>query len=92
MSRVVPRCIVVSCVAMVFTGCGKPEDEGLPSRVRASAEVTYQGEPVTDVDAFQSSIARTAPDSQAQITVLRDGRSENVSVIIGRLTEEKPAS
>ena len=47
MSRVVPGCIVVSCAALLFTGCGKPEDDGRPSRVRASAEVIYQGEPVS---------------------------------------------
>ena len=47
MSRVVPGCIVVSCAALMFTGCGKPEDDGLPTRTRASAVVTYQGQPVS---------------------------------------------
>ena len=47
MSRVVPGCIVVSCAALMFTGCGKSEDDGLPSRIRASALVTYQGQPVS---------------------------------------------
>ena len=46
MSRVVPGCILVSCAVLMFTGCGKPEDDGLPYRTRASALVTYQGEPV----------------------------------------------
>jgi hypothetical protein len=47
MSRIVPGCIVVSCAALVFTGCGKPEEDGLPSRIQVSALVTYLGQPVS---------------------------------------------
>ena len=46
MSRVVLRCVAVSCAALVFSGCGKSEDDGRPSRLRASVTVTYRGKPV----------------------------------------------
>ena len=46
MSRVVLRYIAVSCAALMCTGCGKSEDDGLPSRIRASVTVTYRGQPV----------------------------------------------
>ncbi len=46
MSRVVLICVAVSCAALMFGGCGKSDDDGLPSRVRATAMVTYRGEPV----------------------------------------------
>lgn len=47
MSRVVTGCVALSCAALVFAGCGKPKDDGLPPRVRASARITYQGRPVS---------------------------------------------
>jgi serine protease Do len=51
----------------------------------------YQGEPVTDVGAFRNRVSLTAPGSRARIRILRDGRSENLIVTIGTLTEDKLA-
>ena len=83
MPRVVPGCIVVSCAALMFTGCDKPEDDGLPSRVRASAKVTYRGEPVSgahvtfapDSDTGKPAFGSTDDRGVAKLTTfeLKDG-------------------
>ena len=52
----------------------------------------YQGEPVTDVGAFRNRVALTAPGARAEMTVLRDGRHQKLTVTIGTLTQDKLAS
>ena len=51
--------------------------------------VAYRGEPVTDVGDFRNRVALTPPGSREQLTIIRDGKRQDVSVTIGRLTEDK---
>ena len=51
--------------------------------------VAYQDEPVTDVGAFRNRVSLTPPGSQAQLTVFRNGRRQEIPVIIGTLREDK---
>jgi serine protease Do len=54
--------------------------------------LSYQGEAVRNVGAFRNRVALTPPGSQAQITVLRDGRRLTLTATIGTLTEDKLAA
>jgi serine protease Do len=51
--------------------------------------VAYQGKPVTEVGNFRNRVALTPPGSQAPLTILRDGQRRNITVRIGKLSEEK---
>ena len=51
--------------------------------------VAYRGEPVRDIGNFRNRVALTAPGSQEQLTILRDGQSKTLSVAIGKLTKDK---
>ncbi len=48
----------------------------------------YQGIKVRDVGAFRNQVSLTPPGSTAEITVLRGGKQQVVSVTIGKLTDE----
>lgn len=54
--------------------------------------VGYQGKPVTEIGNFRNRVALTAPDSRAQLTIVRDGQRRDVTVRIGKLSEEKVAA
>jgi len=49
--------------------------------------VAYQGMPVTDVGAFRNRVSLTAPDSSEQLTIIREGRQQAISIVIGTLGE-----
>lgn len=49
--------------------------------------VGYQGEAVQDVGDFRNRVALTSPGSEAEITVLRDGRRRDLEVEIGSLDD-----
>lgn len=49
--------------------------------------VAYQGMPVTDVGAFRNRVSLTVPDSSEQLTIIREGRQQEISIVIGTLSE-----
>ena len=66
---------------------GTPADEaGLR---QGDLIVAYQDEPVTDVGAFRNRVSLTPPGSQAQLTVFRNGRRQEITFTIGTLREDK---
>ena len=50
--------------------------------------IRYQKKPVNNVGAFRNLVALSSPNSQQQLTVLRDGKSLNLTVTIGKLDKE----
>ncbi|MEQ8858112.1 MAG: DegQ family serine endoprotease [Pseudomonadales bacterium] len=49
--------------------------------------VGFQGKPVQDTGDFRNRVALTAPDSKADLTVLRDGKRRTLKVSIGALAD-----
>ena len=54
--------------------------------------VAYRGEPVSDVGNFRNRVALTPPGSSQVLTIVRDGKRQNISISIGTLTPEATAS
>ena len=54
--------------------------------------VAYQGKPVTSVGDFRNRISLTAPNSREQISIIRDGKRKNLTVMIGKLGKDDMAS
>jgi serine protease Do len=54
--------------------------------------VAYRGEPVNDVGNFRNRVALTAPGSSQELTIVRDGERQNISISIGTLTADAVAS
>jgi serine protease Do len=54
--------------------------------------VAYRGEPVSDVGNFRNRVALTPPGSSQELTIVRDGKRQNISISIGTLTPEAMAS
>jgi serine protease Do len=54
--------------------------------------VAYRGEPVSDVGNFRNRVALTPPGSSQVLTIVRDGKRQNISISIGTLTPEAMAS
>jgi len=54
--------------------------------------LTYRGQPVSDVGSFRNQVSLTAPGTSQDLTVLRDGERQTLSVTIGTLSEDKIAS
>jgi len=50
--------------------------------------VAYDDRPVTEMGSFRNQVALTPPGSRGQLTVLRNGRQETLSVTIGTLAGE----
>ena len=83
MSRRLTRCVVLFCAALIFTGCGKSQDDDRPPRVRTSVLITYQGQPVSgahvtfapDGDAGKPAFGSTNDRGIAKLTTfqLEDG-------------------
>ena len=48
-----------------------------------------EGKPVTNVGSFRNQISLTRPETQRQLTVLRDGRRQDITITIGKLIEDK---
>lgn len=54
--------------------------------------VTYRGEPVRDVGSFRNRVSLTPPGSREQITIIRNGNREDITVTIGQLTADVGAA
>jgi serine protease Do len=54
--------------------------------------VAYRGEPVSDVGNFRNRVALTPPGSSQELTIVRDGKRQNLSISIGTLTPDAMAS
>lgn len=50
--------------------------------------IRYQKKPVNNVGAFRNLVALSSPNSQQNLTVLRNGKSLNLTVTIGKLGKE----
>jgi serine protease Do len=50
--------------------------------------VGHEGQPVTDVGAFRNRIALTPPGQVTRLTLVRDGREQEVSLTVGTLTKD----
>ncbi|MET0026026.1 MAG: DegQ family serine endoprotease [Candidatus Thiodiazotropha sp.] len=51
--------------------------------------LNYQGKPVSSVGNFRNQVALTPPGESAQLGILRDGKSMQLDVSIGELTQDK---
>jgi serine protease Do len=51
--------------------------------------VAYQNNPVTNVGAFRNQVSLTAPGSRAQLTVVRNGRNQEIDIVIGTLSQDQ---
>jgi serine protease Do len=54
--------------------------------------VAYQAKPVTDVGDFRNRVSLTAPGNREQLTILRNGKRQELNVTIGKLSEEHLAA
>ena len=54
--------------------------------------VAYDGRPVANPGDFRNRVALTAPGSRKDLTIIRDGKQETVSVTIGKLSDDKVAA
>jgi serine protease Do len=51
--------------------------------------VAYDGRPVTDPGDFRNRVSLTAPGSRKELTIIRNGEKETVTVTIGKLSDDK---
>ena len=51
--------------------------------------VAYRGEPVKDVGNFRNRVSLTPPGSQKPLTILREGKKKNLTVVVGELAKDK---
>ncbi|NCA71017.1 MAG: Do family serine endopeptidase [Sphingobacteriia bacterium] len=54
--------------------------------------VAYRGEPVSDVGNFRNRVALTAPGSEQELTIVREGERISMRITIGTLTPEAQAA
>ncbi len=72
-------------VLVVEVTKGGPADK---AGIKKNDVVTaYQGKEITDVNVFRNAVAETPIGSEANITIFRDGRKEDLKVRIGNLEE-----
>ena len=50
--------------------------------------VAYRGEPVKDIGNFRNRVSLTPPGSSEELTVIRDGQRQDITVTIGKLSED----
>ena len=50
--------------------------------------IAHEGQPVTDVGAFRNRIALTPPGQVTRITLVREGKEQEVSLTVGTLTKD----
>jgi serine protease Do len=50
------------------------------------------GEPVSDVGAFRNRVSLTSPGTAIRLTILRDGKRQELSVAVGTLSEDQVAA
>ena len=69
---------------------GSPADR---AGLRSSDVITaIDGHPVDDPNALRNRVATTAPNSQVNLSIIRDGREQQVNVKLGELTAESAKS
>jgi serine protease Do len=69
---------------------GSPADR---AGIRNGDVITaIDGHPVDEPNALRNRVATTAPDSQAKLSFIRDGKEQQVTVKLGELTAESVAS
>ena len=51
--------------------------------------VAFQGKPVKDIGRFRNRVSLTPPGSSEQLTIIRDGKRQDVTVTIGELSKDK---
>lgn len=51
--------------------------------------IRFQGKEVSDVGDFRNRVALAGPNTEASLTILRDGKQKVIKVAIGHLTEDK---
>ncbi len=51
--------------------------------------VAFQGESVSDVGSFRNRVSLAAPGSEQQLSIIREGRRENVTVTIGHVDKDE---
>lgn len=49
--------------------------------------IAFRGEPVTDVGSFRNLISLTSPGSRKSLTILREGKKKDLSIVIGELAK-----
>ena len=54
--------------------------------------VAFEGKPVTDASRLSLTVGQTTPGTKAEITVLRDGKEEKLSVTTGKLPRQRSAN
>jgi serine protease Do len=50
--------------------------------------VAYRGEPVNDVGSFRNLVSLTPPGNRESLTILREGKKKNLTIVIGKLTKD----
>lgn len=50
--------------------------------------IGYQGKPVNDIGDFRNRVSLTAPGTRERLTILRDGKPREVTVVVGELSQE----
>ncbi|MDP1950985.1 MAG: DegQ family serine endoprotease [Nitrosomonas sp.] len=53
--------------------------------------VAFNGEPVVDVGNFRNRVSLTPPGSREQLTILREGKQKDLTIVISELTIDKLA-
>jgi len=48
--------------------------------------ISFNGEEVNDPNVFRNQVASTAPGSEVTLTILRSGREQRVTAILGEFT------
>ena len=56
---------------------------------RGDVIVAYQGKPVLDVGDFRNRVSLTRPGSHDQLTIIRNGKRQEIKVTIGKLSEDQ---
>ncbi len=51
--------------------------------------VAFQGEAVSDIGSFRNRVSLSEPGTKQQLTIIREGRRENVTVAIGQVTKDE---
>lgn len=51
--------------------------------------VAYRGEPVKDIGSFRNTVSLTPPGSSEQLTVIRGGQRQDITVTIGQLAKDE---
>lgn len=54
--------------------------------------VAMDGEPINDVGSFRNRVALTPPGNRVTLTIVREGKREDVAVTVGKLSADKMAA